>query len=135
MRIEHWTTAAEHGQLAGRNALLEPEQRAPHHTPPYFWSDQYDLKIQAVGLPALASRSELVELETDEPGRPQRFVAACVDTEQRVVGVVAVNAAKRLSWYRKQFADGVPPALTTVQAELAAEDSGSLGIPALGASL
>jgi NADPH-dependent 2,4-dienoyl-CoA reductase/sulfur reductase-like enzyme len=39
MRVEHWTTAAEHGQLAGRNALLAPGERAAHATPPYFWSD------------------------------------------------------------------------------------------------
>ncbi|MDE3130778.1 MAG: FAD-dependent oxidoreductase, partial [Acidobacteriota bacterium] len=51
LRVEHWTTAAEHGQLAGRNALLDPPDRARHATPPYFWSDQYGSKIQALGCP------------------------------------------------------------------------------------
>ena len=73
-RIEHWTTAAEHGQLAGRNVLLEPDARAEHLTPPYFWSDQYGSKIQALGCPALADRIELLEQSPED----DRFVAACV---------------------------------------------------------
>ena len=42
IRIEHWTVAAEHGQLAGRNVVLAPAERKPYDAPPYFWSDQYD---------------------------------------------------------------------------------------------
>jgi 3-phenylpropionate/trans-cinnamate dioxygenase ferredoxin reductase component len=29
IRIEHWTVAAEQGQLAGRNAVLTPDERKP----------------------------------------------------------------------------------------------------------
>ena len=78
LRVEHWTTAAEHGQLAGRNALLDAGERAPHGTPPYFWSDQYGSKIQALGCPGLAERTELLE-QTPEG---DRFVAACVRGER-----------------------------------------------------
>jgi 3-phenylpropionate/trans-cinnamate dioxygenase ferredoxin reductase subunit len=127
-RIEHWTTAAEHGQLAGRNALLEPDARAAHLTPPYFWSDQYDTKIQAIGCPALGSRTEIVEETADGT----RMVAASVDQDGRVLGVVAVNAAKRLAWYRRQFAAGVPPALAELKQLLSVEES-ALGSPASGA--
>ena len=53
-RVEHWTVAAEQGQLAGRNALAARPSASPTRSPPYFWSDQYGVKIQAVGFPARA---------------------------------------------------------------------------------
>ncbi len=121
-RVEHWTTAAEHGQLAGRNALLDPADRSAHTTPPYFWSDQYDAKIQALGCPALAERIELLE-QTPEG---DRWVAACVAGE-RMLGIVGVNAARRLPWYRRQLTS--PPPLAQVRDELAA-DPKRLGAPA-----
>ncbi|HET9094292.1 MAG TPA: FAD-dependent oxidoreductase [Solirubrobacteraceae bacterium] len=121
IRVEHWTTAAEHGQLAGRNALLEPSERTAHTTPPYFWSDQYDLKIQALGCPALAERIEVLERTAEG----DRWVAACVAGE-RLLGIVGVNAARRLPWYRRQLAS--PPPLAQVRAELAA-DPKRLGAP------
>ncbi|HTW11493.1 MAG TPA: FAD-dependent oxidoreductase, partial [Solirubrobacteraceae bacterium] len=126
-RIEHWTTAAEHGQLAGRNALLEPAQRVAHSTPPYFWSDQYDVKIQAIGCPALAQRTELLE----QAPEGDRLVAACV-RDERLVGVVAINAAKRLAWYRRQLVTS--PALSEIRRQLA-DDESALGAPPVGASL
>jgi NADPH-dependent 2,4-dienoyl-CoA reductase/sulfur reductase-like enzyme len=102
VRVEHWTTAAEQGQLAGRNALLEPEDRAPHVAPPYFWSDQYETKIQAVGFPNLAERLEIVE-EEPEAGR----LVATGSRDGQLVAAVAFNAAKRLAAYRRQLA--TPP--------------------------
>ncbi len=125
LRVEHWTTAAEHGQLAGRNALLASGERAPHGTPPYFWSDQYGSKIQALGCPGLAERTELLE-QTPEG---DRFVAACV-RGRRVIGIVGVNAARRLPWYRRQLAQ--PVTLVALKQALA-EESSTLGAP-VGAS-
>ena len=122
LRIEHWTTAAEHGQLAGRNALLDPGERVAHSTPPYFWSDQYGLKIQAIGCPALTQEIELLEQSPEG----DRFVVAYVQGD-RLVGVVAVNAAKRLAWYRRQLAE--PPTLAEIRLRVAAEQ-GNLGTPA-----
>jgi 3-phenylpropionate/trans-cinnamate dioxygenase ferredoxin reductase subunit len=65
VRIEHWTVAAEQGQLAGRNVLASPEERKPYDAPPYFWSDQYDVKIQSLGLPGRAERVDIVESTPD----------------------------------------------------------------------
>ncbi|MGH2910328.1 MAG: NAD(P)/FAD-dependent oxidoreductase [Solirubrobacteraceae bacterium] len=103
VRVEHWTTAAEHGRLAGRNAMSEPSERAAHVAPPYFWSDQYDVKIQSVGFPAMAERIEIVE--SDDDGR--RLVAEALDTRSdppRLVGAVAFNHARRLAEYRRRLA-------------------------------
>ena len=91
LRIEHWTAAAEQGQLAGRNVLVAPEERKPCDAPPYFWSDQYDAKIQSLGLPGRAEHLELLE---STPDRSRAVYAG--ERDGRLVGIVAINAARRL---------------------------------------
>lgn len=49
MRLEHWTSAAEQGATAVRNAL-DPAAAAPFSTVPYFWFDWYTDKLQMVGI-------------------------------------------------------------------------------------
>ncbi len=127
LRIEHWTTAAEHGQLAGRNAVLEPSERKRHEATPYFWSDQYGIKIQSVGLPAKGEYTELIEQSDDG----ERLVAARI-ADGRVVGVVAINAAKRLMWYRKLLTSA--PELDELKAMLA-DESSAFPPPPAGATL
>jgi NADPH-dependent 2,4-dienoyl-CoA reductase/sulfur reductase-like enzyme len=48
VRVEHWTSAADQGALAARNALA-PEAAAHCTGVPYFWSDWYGHKLQMVG--------------------------------------------------------------------------------------
>ena len=121
VRIEHWTVAAEHGQLAGRNVLLSPGERKPYDAPPYFWSDQYDVKIQSVGLPGRADRVEMLESSPDG----SRLVCAG-ERAGRLVGVIAINAARRLGTYRQALAD--PPVFEDLRATVAADPAG-LGAP------
>jgi NADPH-dependent 2,4-dienoyl-CoA reductase/sulfur reductase-like enzyme len=118
VRVEHWTVAAEHGQLAGRNALQDPADRTPHVAPPYFWSDQYDDKLQAVGFPGRADALEILE-RTPDGGR----LVAVGARDGALVAVIGVNAAKRVAWYRRQLA--TRPALDDIKA-LVAEDAGAL---------
>src|SRR6476661_8333314 len=47
MRLEHWTNATEQGVHAARRLLGHTEPFAPV---PFVWSDQYDRKIQTVGV-------------------------------------------------------------------------------------
>ena len=51
MRVEHWTNAAEQGAMAARNllAVTRGEQPQPYAAVPFFWSDQFDSRIQFVG--------------------------------------------------------------------------------------
>ena len=64
VRIEHWTVAAEQGTAAGRNLVLPPEERRPFTATPYFWSDQYDVKLQSVGFPGRATRMRIAGART-----------------------------------------------------------------------
>src|SRR5919199_3771091 len=99
IRIEHWTNAAEQGAAAGRNMLGAGQ---PYAAVPYFWSDQYDVKIQAVGLAHQAERMELLEATPDG----EKWVAAGV-RDGRVVAVIGFNAMRRLAFYRGRLA-GMP---------------------------
>src|SRR4051794_7451688 len=121
IRLEHWTVAAEQGQLAGRNVLLPPAERKPYDAPPYFWTDQYDVKIQSLGLPGRAERLELLEAT---PDRSRLLFAG--ERDGRLVGIVAINAARRLGSYRMALAD--PPGFDDLRTTVAA-DPKALGAP------
>ncbi len=101
MRLEHWTNAAEQGAFVARR-LLAGNGDAPAFEPvPYVWSDQYDVKIQVVGLVHGDDRIEIVEGSTAE----NRFVAA-VGRDGRLVGAVAFNRPRSLMQLRRLVAAG-----------------------------
>ncbi|WP_405995642.1 NAD(P)/FAD-dependent oxidoreductase [Streptomyces sp. NBC_00986] len=85
MRIEHRTNAAEQGMAAARN-LLNSRARKAFSPVPYFWSDQYDMKIQAYGY--LRGHDEVAVVDGDWGER--RFVAA-YRTGDRLTGALAVG--------------------------------------------
>ncbi|NEB03992.1 FAD-dependent oxidoreductase [Streptomyces sp. SID13726] len=102
MRIEHRTNAAEQGMAAARNLLAAPEARKPFAPVPYFWSDQYDMKIQAYGF--LRGHDEVAVVEGDLAER--RFIAA-YRTGDRVSGALAVGVPpKALRQWRQAVAAG-----------------------------
>ena len=51
MRVEHWTNAAEQGALAATNLvhLAAGEPPEPYEPLPFFWSDQFEHRIQFLG--------------------------------------------------------------------------------------
>ena len=101
MRIEHRTNAAEQGMAAARN-LLRPEARRPFAPVPYFWSDQYDMKIQAFGYLRGHDAVQVVEGSLEE----RRFLAA-YRTGDRVSGVLGVGMPPRaLRQWRQAIAAG-----------------------------
>ncbi len=101
MRIEHRTNAAEQGMAAARN-LLHPEARKPFAPVPYFWSDQYDMKVQAYGF--LRGHDEVAVVAGDLAER--RFVAV-YRTGDRVSGALAVGMPpKAIRQWRQAIASG-----------------------------
>ncbi|WP_217236236.1 NAD(P)/FAD-dependent oxidoreductase [Streptomyces sp. AC555_RSS877] len=101
MRVEHRTNAAEQGMAAARN-LLRPEARKPFAPVPYFWSDQYDMKVQAYGF--LRGHDEVAVVDGDLAER--RFVAV-YRTGDRVSGALAVGMPpKAIRLWRQAIAAG-----------------------------
>ncbi|WP_329556771.1 NAD(P)/FAD-dependent oxidoreductase [Streptomyces sp. NBC_00696] len=101
MRIEHRTNAAEQGMAAARN-LLNSQARKVFSPVPYFWSDQYDMKIQAHG--HLRGHDEVAVVEGDLGER--RFVAA-YRTGDRLTGALAVGMPpKAIRGWRQVIAAG-----------------------------
>ncbi|MFG2350357.1 NAD(P)/FAD-dependent oxidoreductase [Streptomyces phaeochromogenes] len=100
MRIEHRTNAAEQGMAAARNLLAAPQARKPFAPLPYFWSDQYDMKIQAYGY--LRNHDEVAVVEGDLAER--RFVVA-YRAGERLTGALAVGMPpKALRQWRQAIA-------------------------------
>jgi NADPH-dependent 2,4-dienoyl-CoA reductase/sulfur reductase-like enzyme len=101
MRIEHRTNAAEQGMAAARN-LLNPDGRKPFAPVPYFWSDQYDMKIQAHGY--LRDHDEVSIVDGDLAER--RFVAAYRKGD-RLTGALSVGMPpKTIRQWRQAVAVG-----------------------------
>ncbi|WP_053743082.1 NAD(P)/FAD-dependent oxidoreductase [Streptomyces sp. NRRL WC-3618] len=87
MRIEHRTNAAEQGMAAARNLL---GARRPFAPVPYFWSDQYDMKIRAYGY--LRGHEEM---RIAEGSLAEREFTAVYRTGDRLTGVLAVGMPPR----------------------------------------
>jgi 3-phenylpropionate/trans-cinnamate dioxygenase ferredoxin reductase component len=84
IRLEHRMNATEQGMHAARN-LLGGERR-PFAPVPYFWTDQYDVKIQAYGFPGGDAEVEIVTGSLDQ----DRF-AALYRRRGRTVGALTWN--------------------------------------------
>ena len=93
MRVEHWDHAIDQGAAAGRRLLVdvdEGEIAAPYAPVPWFWSDQYDRKIQMAGRPAATDECVLIDGSLDGPVAEAKFAVA-FRRGDRCTGVLAVN--------------------------------------------
>lgn len=103
LRVEHWEHAIAGGQAAARRVLADERGTTPEifDPVPWFWSDQYDRKIQLAGRPAPGDRCEIVHGSTDE----FRFVALYGRGEQ-LVGVLGMNRPRHVIQLRALLEDG-----------------------------
>ena len=94
LRVEHWTSAA--GQAAAvAHAILGRER--PYDDLPYFWSDQFGLRLQHVGH---AHEWAAVELEGDESS----FAARYLDREGRPLAGLLANRPREVGLLRRELA-------------------------------
>jgi NADPH-dependent 2,4-dienoyl-CoA reductase/sulfur reductase-like enzyme len=100
-RIEHWTNAVEQGVHVAENVLGGPAASTSFSSVPYFWSDQYDRKIQFVGL--ARGHEEMVIVDGS---LADRRLTALFRRGDRLVACLAVNQPKALIKYRKLLAAG-----------------------------
>jgi 3-phenylpropionate/trans-cinnamate dioxygenase ferredoxin reductase subunit len=88
-RIEHWMVAAEMAEHVARN--ITHGENAPFETVPYFWTDQFDAKIQSLGFTTKGDDARVVTGSLEEP----RWTAL-VRAGDRLGGVVGMNSARHV---------------------------------------
>ncbi|MEZ5864418.1 MAG: FAD-dependent oxidoreductase [Geminicoccaceae bacterium] len=104
-RTESWSAAAGQGVVAARNML---GVESSFDELPWFWSDQYDINLQCLGLPARASRY----MQIGDVGLG-KWMRIGLDHEDRLVGAECVNMGREMSALRRadRNRQPVPPAL------------------------
>ena len=102
MRVEHWDNALDQGTAAARRLLAGDEGGVPYAPVPWFWSDQYDRKIQLAGRPAPDDEVRVVIGSVEE----RRFVAL-YGRAGRLVGVLGMNRPRHVMQFRMKIEDGI----------------------------
>jgi 3-phenylpropionate/trans-cinnamate dioxygenase ferredoxin reductase component len=104
MRVEHWSNAVEQAQAAAAR-LLHGDAPAPpvYRTVPYFWSDQYDVKLQFVGRVRPDDQMQVVEGSLSE-----RAFTVIYGRNGRLRGALTCNRPAQLVKYRKLLSEGAP---------------------------
>lgn len=104
MRIEHWTNAAEQGALAASNLLSEASgQPCVDYAPvPFFWSEQYDRRIQFLGRAAADDDVRIVAGSVED-----RQFAALYGSGGRLRGVLGVNMPRAVMPFRKHLLERI----------------------------
>jgi NADPH-dependent 2,4-dienoyl-CoA reductase/sulfur reductase-like enzyme len=92
-RVEHWNNAIAQADRAAQTLVAGPGAKA-YAAIPFFWSDQYDRKLQLVGTPASSDPIRVVEGALDE----HRFVAL-FERDGRVSGAMLCNSMHRVPHY------------------------------------
>lgn len=99
-RVEHWSNVG----AQARTMVAAMLGRGPDSAvvlPPFFWSDQYDVKIQCLGEPRPGDTVHLVE----DDGH--KFLAY-YERDGVLVGVVGAGNPRRVMGARAQVAAGAP---------------------------
>jgi 3-phenylpropionate/trans-cinnamate dioxygenase ferredoxin reductase subunit len=93
-----------------RQAAADISGRPPHpHEVPWFWSDQYDLKLQIAGLPHDATQT-LIRGNPNMAGAPARFAVFHLTADHRVQAVEAINAPAEFMTGKQLIASRKPVA-------------------------
>jgi NADPH-dependent 2,4-dienoyl-CoA reductase/sulfur reductase-like enzyme len=91
MRVEHWDNAVQQGVHAARRLLQSDEEAEPFTPVPWFWSDQYDRKVQLAGRTHPDAEVRVVAGSLAE----HRFVAY-YRLGERFLGVLGVNRPRQV---------------------------------------
>ncbi len=101
LRIEHWTNATEQAEAAVASLLAGEGPCEPYAPIPYFWSDQFDVKIQLAGRIAPGDEVHVVD---GAPGEG-RFVAL-YGRGDAFHAVLGWNRPRLVMQYRRMLRDG-----------------------------
>ena len=99
MRVEHWDNAVEQGVHAARRLITD--EAVPFTPVPWFWSDQFDRKIQLAGRTRPDDQIEVVTGSVEE----RRFATA-YGRNGKLVGILGFNRPRHVMQYRQLITDG-----------------------------
>ncbi len=99
MRVEHWDNAIDQGTYAAKR-LVAAETPEPFAPIPWFWSDQYDRKIQLAGRTKPGDEMMIVDGSIEE----RRF-AAIFGRDNKLTGVFGMNRPRHVMQFRRLLAD------------------------------
>ena len=99
-RAEHWTSATEQAAVAAQN-LLAGSTVATHRNLPYFWSDQYGVRLQFAGRRLPTDTPRIIEGSPDD-----RSFLACYERDRRVTAVLALNRPRPFMRLRRELGRG-----------------------------
>lgn len=101
IRLEHRTNAGEQGGAVARSILGE---RVPFDPVPFFWTDQYDVKIQVAGLMSETGAADDTGNATDDTGNATDDTFVEVFRSRELVScVLAWNAPRELVAHRRDL--------------------------------
>jgi len=99
MRVEHWSNAVEQGVYVAERLAGSAAAAAPFAPVPFFWSDQYDVKIQFAG----RMRGD-DELRVVAGSLEERKFTALYGRKGRLTGVLCFSRPRDLAKYRRLIA-------------------------------
>lgn len=102
MRVEQWENAIDQGGHAARTLLAGESGAQPYAPVPWFWTDQYDRKIQLAGRCGPDDETVIVDGSIED----RRFVALFRRGE-RCVGVLGVNRPRHVVHLRSRIAERI----------------------------
>jgi NADPH-dependent 2,4-dienoyl-CoA reductase/sulfur reductase-like enzyme len=124
LRVEHWDNAAAQGKAAALRLLGETRPYAPV---PYFWTDQYDSKLQFAGLAQPGN-----EVTITEGSLAARSFVAAYGRGGVTVGAAVMNLPHRMAAYHRLIGTGAafppeppPPATVPVSPKASVLPGGS----------
>ena len=98
VRIEHWTSAGEHGEIVAASIMGTPR---PAAMPPYVWSDQHGHRLQVVGRPHPDDSVTIMESAEDS-----RHLAV-YERAGAVSGVFTIDSPKLMLRGRRAIISGI----------------------------
>lgn len=104
-RIEHWAIPGLTAKRAARSMAARLKGEEPDSNVfdplPTFWSDQFGIRLQSVGNPALADQAGLIEGALSNLGKPGHGLAMGYWKDGAMIGVISIGLpAAKLSEYR-----------------------------------
>ena len=104
-RHEHWTSATRQAEAVATAVLGLPAEPVE---PPYWWSDQYDVKLQGLG--RIEPGDDAVVVEAGPRQRP----LAVYSRERRVTGVVGFSNAPAVFALKDRLGDPLDEVLASL---------------------